>query len=154
MKWRHSGVRANRDSARHPRHSRRVLARLRGSVAPRGPTCEFHSRGDYATDSAGCWGSFPRTQVPVTLRDRPHVSGRSVQFSKGEKEMTNLNRRSWLPADDERLRKLAAAGASLTEIATQMGRGVSSVRSRSLNLGIAIARDRNPMIPVAWSRSV
>jgi hypothetical protein len=59
--------------------------------------------------------------------------------------MTTGNRRSWLPADDERLRKLAVTGASLTQIAAQMERSKSSVRTRALNMGIAIARDRNPM---------
>jgi hypothetical protein len=59
--------------------------------------------------------------------------------------MTSGNRQAWSPAEDERLRKLALSGASLTEIAAQMDRGKSSVRTRALSLGIAIARDRNPM---------
>jgi DNA-directed RNA polymerase specialized sigma24 family protein len=51
----------------------------------------------------------------------------------------------WSPAEDERLRKLALSGLSLTEIARQMERSKSSVRSRALKIKVAIARDRNPM---------
>jgi hypothetical protein len=59
--------------------------------------------------------------------------------------MTYGNRRVWSATDDERLRKLAAAGLSLTLIAAQIDRSTSSVRTRALNLGVTIARDRNPM---------
>jgi hypothetical protein len=50
----------------------------------------------------------------------------------------------WSPAEDERLRKLALSGLSLAEIARQMERSKSSVRSRALKIKVA-ARDRNPM---------
>ena len=53
--------------------------------------------------------------------------------------------RFWTSDDDARLRKLASVGLSLTEIALEMGRRVSSVRSRAIKLDIAIARDRNGM---------
>jgi hypothetical protein len=56
--------------------------------------------------------------------------------------MNTANRRPWSPADD---RKLALSGASLSEIAAQMDRGKSSVRTRAVKMNIAIARDRNPM---------
>jgi hypothetical protein len=59
--------------------------------------------------------------------------------------MTTANCRVWSPPEDERLRKLASSGESLTEIAARMDRGKSSVRARALSIGIAIARDRNPM---------
>jgi hypothetical protein len=51
----------------------------------------------------------------------------------------------WSDEEDRRLRSLAKSGLSLTEIAQQMQRGVSSVRSRARKNAIAIARDRNPM---------
>jgi hypothetical protein len=51
----------------------------------------------------------------------------------------------WSDDEDQQLRSLALSGFSLAEIARQMARGTSSVRSRALKLGIAIARDRNPM---------
>jgi hypothetical protein len=51
----------------------------------------------------------------------------------------------WLDEDDQRLRSLALSGFSLAEIAQQMERSKSSVRSRALKISIAIARDRNPM---------
>jgi hypothetical protein len=51
----------------------------------------------------------------------------------------------WSDEDDQRLRSLALSGFSLAEIARQMLRGTSSVRSRALKMEIAIARDRNPM---------
>jgi hypothetical protein len=52
----------------------------------------------------------------------------------------------WSPAEDERLRELALSGESLAEIAVQMQRNKSSVRTRALKLEVAIARDRNPML--------
>jgi hypothetical protein len=51
----------------------------------------------------------------------------------------------WSPEEDDRLRKLALSGLSLAEIAAQMERGKSSVRTRALKMNIAIARDRNSM---------
>jgi hypothetical protein len=51
----------------------------------------------------------------------------------------------WSDEENQRLRSLAKSGLSLTEIARQMQRGVSSVRSRALKIEVAIARDRNPM---------
>ena len=51
----------------------------------------------------------------------------------------------WSPDEDERLRKLALSGASMAEIAQQMQRTKSSVRTRALKLKIAIAREENPM---------
>jgi hypothetical protein len=51
----------------------------------------------------------------------------------------------WSDEEDRRLRVLAKSGLSLTEIAHQMQRGVSSVRSRASKIEVAIARDRNPM---------
>ena len=51
----------------------------------------------------------------------------------------------WSTAEDQQLRKLALSGLSLAQIAAQMQRGKSSVRTRALKLEIAIASDRNPM---------
>jgi hypothetical protein len=51
----------------------------------------------------------------------------------------------WSNEDDQQLRSLAQSGFSLAEIAHEMGRSKSSVRSRALKIAIAIARDRNPM---------
>jgi hypothetical protein len=51
----------------------------------------------------------------------------------------------WSQEEDDRLQKLALSGLSLAEIAAQMGRGKSSVRTRALKMNVAIARDRNPM---------
>jgi hypothetical protein len=51
----------------------------------------------------------------------------------------------WSDDDDRQLRSLALSGFTLAEIAHQMVRSKSSVRSRALKIEIAIARDRNPM---------
>ena len=51
----------------------------------------------------------------------------------------------WSDDDDQQLRSLALSGFSLAEIAHQMVRSKSSVRSRALKIEIAIAHDRNPM---------
>jgi hypothetical protein len=51
----------------------------------------------------------------------------------------------WSDEDDLQLRCLALSGFSLAQIAQQMVRSKSSVRSRALKIKIAIARDRNPM---------
>jgi hypothetical protein len=62
--------------------------------------------------------------------------------AEGEEMSRNI---PWSDEDDQQLRSLALSGFSLAEIARQMVRVTSSVRSRALKLGIAIARDRNPM---------
>jgi hypothetical protein len=54
-----------------------------------------------------------------------------------------MSRLTWTAVDDSQLRQLAMAGSSLTEIAFEMSRGMSTVRARALRLDIAIARDRN-----------
>jgi hypothetical protein len=51
----------------------------------------------------------------------------------------------WSDEDDQQLRSLALSGFSLAQMAHQMVRSKSSVRSRALKIEIAIARDRNPM---------
>jgi hypothetical protein len=51
----------------------------------------------------------------------------------------------WSDEDDQQLRSLAKSGLSLAEIAHQMRRSKSSVRSRALKITVVIARDRNPM---------
>jgi hypothetical protein len=50
----------------------------------------------------------------------------------------------WSTADDERLRALARSGLSVGEIAKQMRRNASSVRTRATAIKIAVARDRKP----------
>jgi hypothetical protein len=59
--------------------------------------------------------------------------------------------RAWSTEDDNQLRSLARSGFSLVEIANQLRRNKSSIRSRSLRMQIAIARDRQPS--AVWSRS-
>jgi hypothetical protein len=50
----------------------------------------------------------------------------------------------WSDEDDQKLRSLALSGFSLAQIAHQMVRNKSSVRSRALKIEIVLARDRNP----------
>jgi hypothetical protein len=61
---------------------------------------------------------------------------------KGEEMSRNI---PWSDEEDQQLRNLALSGFSLAQIAHQMVRSKSSVRSRALKIEIAIARDRNPM---------
>jgi hypothetical protein len=51
----------------------------------------------------------------------------------------------WTKEQDEKLRSLAMSGLGMSEIAERMQRSKSSVRVRSANLKIAIAREENPM---------
>ena len=53
--------------------------------------------------------------------------------------------KAWTSSEEERLLKLALSGASMAEIAQQMQRTKSAVRTRALKLKIAIAREENPM---------
>jgi hypothetical protein len=62
--------------------------------------------------------------------------------AEGEEMSRNI---PWSDEDDQLLRSLAFSGYSLAEIAHQMVRSKSSVRSRALKIEIAIARDRNRM---------
>jgi hypothetical protein len=83
-------------------------------------------------------GSFRSQMQRIGLQARKSMI-------EDKRTMTTGKRRVWLRADDEGLRKMAAAGASLSQIAAQIGRSMSSVRTRALNLGVAIARNRNPV---------
>ena len=56
-----------------------------------------------------------------------------------------MSRSPWTADDDKQLRKLAQAGLSLRELALELGRSTSSVRTRALKLEVAIARDLNGM---------
>jgi hypothetical protein len=56
-----------------------------------------------------------------------------------------MNRGAWSLQEDDQLRTLARSGLSLRAIANDIGRGLSSVRDRSVKLNIVIALDRNPM---------
>jgi hypothetical protein len=56
-----------------------------------------------------------------------------------------MNKGPWSPQEDHQLRTLARSGLSLRAIANDIGRGMSSVRDRSIKLNIVIALDRNPM---------
>jgi IS30 family transposase len=47
--------------------------------------------------------------------------------------------RPWTAKDDDRLRALAAAGETSTEISKQLGRNPSAVRRRALQLSIVFA---------------
>lgn len=51
----------------------------------------------------------------------------------------------WTKEEDERLRSLAMSGLGMSGIAERLQRSKSSVRVRSANLKIAIAREENPM---------
>jgi hypothetical protein len=64
--------------------------------------------------------------------------------AQGERKMMQRSR-PWSPADDDLLRALAMRGLSEGEIAEQMDRSKSSVRSRAAKIQVAIARDRNGM---------
>lgn len=56
-----------------------------------------------------------------------------------------MSRDLWTTDELERLRRLAQAGMSLTELAREMGRSMSSIRTRAEKLNITIARDMNRM---------
>ena len=46
--------------------------------------------------------------------------------------------RLWTQADDDKLRSLALSGMNSVEIATELGRSVAAVHSRSKTLGISL----------------
>jgi hypothetical protein len=84
---------------------------------------------------------FAPTGMDATI-DRMEVIRRPVEPGLEEEMSPNI---PWSDEEDQYLRDLAKSGLSLTEIAHQMRRGVSSVRGRALKITVAIARDRNPM---------
>jgi DNA-directed RNA polymerase specialized sigma24 family protein len=51
--------------------------------------------------------------------------------------------RAWTPDEDDLLRSLALQGLSEGEISEQVGRNKSSIRSRAMNIKVAIERDWN-----------
>jgi len=55
-----------------------------------------------------------------------------------------IGNRPWTPEDDQRLRKLAASATSVAEIAKQLDRGPSAVRTRASVLQIRVARSGYP----------
>lgn len=59
---------------------------------------------------------------------------------------TSSRVRFWTSDDDDRLRKLALAGLSVTQLALELGRSASSVPARAIKLDIAIARDPNGVL--------
>ena len=52
-------------------------------------------------------------------------------------------RRPWTREEDERLKALAVTGLSLKELSHELGRSLSSTRTRASKLRVAIARDLN-----------
>jgi hypothetical protein len=54
--------------------------------------------------------------------------------------MTERRLQPWTPADDERLRRLAAEGRSSLTIAERMKRSLESVRHRAKKLNISLRR--------------
>ena len=56
-----------------------------------------------------------------------------------------MSRDLWTTDELEGLRELAQAGMSLTELAREMARSMSSIRTRAEKLNITIARDMNRM---------
>ena len=69
---------------------------------------------------------------------------------RARSEGKEMSSGSWSPDEDERLRKLAGSGFSLTEIAVQLQRKKSSVHGRAMKLKVALARDGKS--PAARSR--
>lgn len=59
----------------------------------------------------------------------------------------------WSALDDDLLRILARRGLSEGEIAEQMQRNKSSVRSRAAKIMVPIARDRNGMQKLTLARN-
>ena len=53
-----------------------------------------------------------------------------------------MSHSAWTEEGDKRLRELARAGHSLTEIGRELGLAVTNVRLRTIKLGIPVARDR------------
>jgi hypothetical protein len=62
--------------------------------------------------------------------------------------MTERRLQPWTPADDERLRKLAAEGRNATTIAERLKRSPASVRGRAKNLGIMLVKANG--LPRRW----
>ena len=52
------------------------------------------------------------------------------------------NAKAWTSGEEERLRKLIISNAPAFEIAADLGRTVSAVRSRAGTLGISLGRSR------------
>ena len=73
------------------------------------------------------------------------VAGALSELCEAAVEGQEVSRDLWTPDELERLRELAQAGMSLTELAREMGRSMSSIRTRAEKLNITIARDMNRM---------
>ncbi len=66
-----------------------------------------------------------------------------IVVSKSPKRRLHFGAALWKPADDDRLKALAAAGESSSAIAELLGRDPSSVRKRAIKLGVKLAGSRN-----------
>jgi hypothetical protein len=60
--------------------------------------------------------------------------------AEGEGEMKEHRLEPWTPADDERLRKLAAEGRTSVTIAERLKRSSASVRSRAMILKVVLVK--------------
>ena len=84
------------------------------------------------------WGSDPKAAIRIFLDRRLPSGGRNCEIfplrRRGELEMRAIIQR-WTPADDERLKGLAAQGASIVKAAAALKRRQSVVRERANKLG-------------------
>jgi hypothetical protein len=56
------------------------------------------------------------------------------------KELRRFSARAWTPADEDKLRELAIAGASARAIGLQINRTTAAVRTRAAQLKITLSR--------------
>jgi hypothetical protein len=68
-----------------------------------------------------------------------HTDETGTGRAEGEEMSKSQLLRPWTAKDDDRLRALAAAGETSTEISKQLGRSPSAVRRRALQLSIVFA---------------
>jgi hypothetical protein len=58
------------------------------------------------------------------------------------KEIRRFSKRQWTQSDDDKLRTLVIAGASLTEIGAQLNRTATAVRPRAGRLKIILRKSK------------
>lgn len=87
----------------------------------------------------------------------PHRSVRAIRAFAGRCNLTS-ERHIWTAAEDARLRKLAAAGSSRKDIATELGMTVRQIAGRMRYTRIAVARkpptpSKNPLVNAIRQRA-